>query len=66
LKLWFDVNIGLLGLSAEAIAAQPKSPTGVTKTRAQAMSLVAKAKADVARMEQEQAEALKKQAWPKM
>ena len=37
-------------MAAEAIAAQPKDE-GETKTRAQAMRLVSKAKADVAAME---------------
>lgn len=56
LALWFDINVALIGLTNEAIANQPKTPKGMTTTRSQAMSLIAKAKADVARMEKEAAE----------
>lgn len=39
-------------MAAEAIAAQPK-PKGATNSRADAMRLINKAKADVAEMERE-------------
>lgn len=54
LRLWFDLNVAVKGMAAEAIAAQPKSK-GETKTKAQAMRLIQKAKADVLAMEQEAA-----------
>jgi len=55
LKTWFDLNVAIKGMAAEAIAAQPK-PKGPTTTRGDAMRLINKAKADVAEMEREAAQ----------
>lgn len=53
LCLWFDLNCALKGMAAEAIAAEPKTPKGATRTRADALKLINKAKADVLAMERE-------------
>ena len=55
LRLWFDLNVALKGMAAEAIAAQPPTPKGATRTRSDALRLIQKAKADVLAMEQEAA-----------
>ena len=51
--LWFDTNIALRSIGNEMQAREPDK--GPTRTRAQAMSRIARARADAQRMEEEAA-----------
>ena len=53
MALWFDTNLALRGIVNEMQAREPAK--GPTRTRAQAMNRIVKARADAQRMEQEAA-----------
>jgi hypothetical protein len=52
LRLWFDLNVAIKGMAADALAAQPKDE-GPTKTKAQALRLIQRGKEAVLAMERE-------------